>query len=135
MNTYALSLSRLAILVMATAQAGFAQAGPDSAIYTLYRTSVTDVTMRLHVATFDAADGQAYNRDNCAQAQQLFAAQAGVKVTFWCESGRFRAVSGGATGPSKQFTTGKAIEPTCGPSAAKLARGDKSAAPGYACTP
>ena len=46
--------------------------------------------MRLHVATFDAADGEAYNRGNCDQAKELFQAQPGVKTKFWCEKGRYR---------------------------------------------
>ena len=52
--------------------------------------SVLDENMRIHVATFDAAGGEAYNRGNCEQAQALFQAQPGVKTKFWCEKGRFR---------------------------------------------
>jgi hypothetical protein len=59
-------------------------------VYTLYRNSVTDVNMRIHVATFDAAEAMEYNRDNCAQAQLLFQNQQGVKTKFWCEMGHFR---------------------------------------------
>lgn len=50
--------------------------------FTLYRNSVTDEKMRIHVASFNAADGEAYNRDICEQAQQLFQAQSGVKTQF-----------------------------------------------------
>ena len=46
--------------------------------------------MRIHVASFNAADGEAYNRDICEQAQQLFQAQSGVKTQFWCEKGAFK---------------------------------------------
>jgi hypothetical protein len=46
--------------------------------------------MRIHVATFDSEDGEAYNRGNCEQAQLLFQAQPGVKTKSWCENGRFR---------------------------------------------
>ena len=62
----------------------------DGQTFVLYRNSVTDENMRIHVATFDAADGEAYNRGNCEQAQLLFQAQPGVKTKFWCEKGRFR---------------------------------------------
>ena len=59
-------------------------------VFTLYRNSVTDENMRIHVSTFDAADGEAYNRENCELAQLLFKAQPGVKTKFWCEKGRFK---------------------------------------------
>lgn len=62
----------------------------DGQTVALYRNSITDENMRLHVATFDATDGEAYNRGNCEQAQQLFQAQQGVKTKFWCEKGRFK---------------------------------------------
>ena len=62
----------------------------DSQTFSLYRNSVIDENMRIHVATFDASDGEAYNRGNCEQAQALFQAQLGVKTKFWCEKGRFR---------------------------------------------
>lgn len=63
----------------------------DSAsTYVLYRNSATDENMRLHVATFDSSDGEAYNRGNCDQARELFQAQPAVKTKFWCEKGRYR---------------------------------------------
>ena len=58
--------------------------------YTLYRNSVTDENMRIHVSTFDAQDGHAYNMSNCQTAQELFQKQDGVKTKFWCEKGKFR---------------------------------------------
>ena len=57
---------------------------------TLYRNSITDENIRIHVASFDAADGEPYNRGNCDQAQLLFQAQPGVKTKFWCEKGAFK---------------------------------------------
>ncbi|MSP86706.1 MAG: hypothetical protein EXR38_06360 [Methylotenera sp.] len=59
------------------------------ATYTLYRNSVTDPLMRLHVATFDAIDGVGYNQGNCQIAQELFQNQEGVTTKFWCEKRRF----------------------------------------------
>jgi hypothetical protein len=64
--------------------------GGDSATSVLYRNSATDSNMRIHVATFDADGGEAYNRGNCEQAQSLFQTQPGVKTKFWCEKGRYR---------------------------------------------
>lgn len=122
-------LSRHGMLILATVamQAAWAQAAPDAATYTLYRNSVTDAALRLHVATFDALDGAAYNRQNCAQAQQLFAAQQGVRVAFWCEPGKFRAIAASDHVPTfaEQLITGKPAERNCSPSASKLACGDK----------
>jgi hypothetical protein len=62
----------------------------DATAYTLYRSSLVMENARLHVATFDAADGAAYNNENCLSTRDLFQQQSGVKTTFWCEKGRFR---------------------------------------------
>ena len=62
----------------------------DDQVFTLYRNSVTDENMRIHVATFDASEKEEYNRGNCEQAQLLFQNQAGVKTKFWCEKGRYK---------------------------------------------
>lgn len=62
--------------------------GSDS--YTLYRNSILDPSMRIHVATFDAADGRSYNSENCAIAQSLFKSQSGVRTVFWCELGEHK---------------------------------------------
>jgi hypothetical protein len=69
-----------------------ALAGCDSGneIFTLYRNSGTNENMRIHVASFDATDGEVYNRGNCEQAQLLFQAQPEVKTKFWCEKGAFK---------------------------------------------
>lgn len=62
----------------------------ESQVFTLYRNSATDENMRIHAATFDAAEKEEYNRGNCEQAQVLFQNQPGVKTKFWCEKGRFK---------------------------------------------
>jgi hypothetical protein len=80
-------LKALLLLVFIIQVSGCNQTG-DS--FTLYRNSVTNENMRIHVASFDAADGEAYNRGNCEQAQVLFQAQQSVKVKFWCEKGAFK---------------------------------------------
>ena len=59
-------------------------------MYTLYRNSVLDESMRIHVATFDASEGEAYNRDNCTLAAELFQKQEGVQTKCWCEAGKFK---------------------------------------------
>lgn len=61
--------------------------GPDPVTrrYNLYRTSVVNDTLAVHVATFDATLGEAYNRENCERARALFQAQPGVQTKFWCE--------------------------------------------------
>ena len=57
--------------------------------YTLYRGSTVG-DMRIHVATFDAAEGGDYNQTNCKIAAELFVAQPDVSVTYWCEIGSYR---------------------------------------------
>lgn len=72
------------------------QASDSRFIWTLYRNSVTDPTMRIHIATFDSIDDQGtvsengltYNGANCDLARGLFQSQDGVKVKFWCEQGK-----------------------------------------------
>jgi hypothetical protein len=54
----------------------------DATVYTLYRNSVVIENARLHVATFDTADGEPYNSENCQAARDLFQQQPGVKTRF-----------------------------------------------------
>lgn len=46
--------------------------------------------MRVHVGSFDAADGDKYNSENCNLAAELFQKQEGIKTRFWCEKGAFK---------------------------------------------
>lgn len=62
----------------------------QSDTYTLYRNSITDENMRIHVASFNASDTGNYNQENCKIAQELFQKQDGVKTKFWCEKGVFK---------------------------------------------
>jgi len=63
----------------------------DHGIYTLYRASPADASMRIHVATFDASDASsAYNQENCRIAADLFVKQPGITVRYWCEQGPYR---------------------------------------------
>jgi hypothetical protein len=62
----------------------------DAGTHTLYRSSVVLPSARIHIATFDAADGDAHNRENCELARDLFQAQPGVLTRFWCEPGGFK---------------------------------------------
>ena len=68
-----------------------ASCGQNDTAYTLYRTSVVTPAARLHIATFDAREDASYNHENCETARSLFQDQPGVKVTFWCEKGTYRA--------------------------------------------
>lgn len=60
--------------------------------YTLYRDSPVfrDMPQRVHVATFNTAEGGTYNDENCRHAAILFNRQNGIVTTFWCEQGEFR---------------------------------------------
>ncbi|MGT2481777.1 hypothetical protein ACU4GR_29685 [Methylobacterium oryzae CBMB20] len=81
--TTALALAALCIALSACQ-------AQDASSYTLYRNSTLSDGARIHVATFDAADGEAYNRENCDAAASLFGGQPGTRTRFWCEKGRFR---------------------------------------------
>jgi hypothetical protein len=65
-------------------------AGCGDSTYTLYRSQVSNENARTHVATFDASDGQDYNKGNCEIAQDLFQKQSGVTVKYWCEKGQYK---------------------------------------------
>jgi len=63
----------------------------DDRSYTLYRTSLIPGVNRVHVATFDAATGDAsYNQENCLLAAKLFQDQPRVEARFWCEAGHYK---------------------------------------------
>lgn len=64
--------------------------GSESGVYTLYRNSIVDARMRIHLATFDAADGADYNSENCDLAAKLFRQQPRVETRFWCEKGPYK---------------------------------------------
>ena len=83
---------RILLLLLSCCCSATVAAGPapDEDIYTLYRDSVVPGVTRVHIATFDTSDGRDYNRENCMIARDLFLAQDGVAVNYWCEPGRFR---------------------------------------------
>ncbi len=83
-------LPRKSLAFAAVCSLLLAACGPsEGGVFTLYRNSVTDGNLRIHVATFDAHEKEEYNRGNCEQAQALFQNQPGVTAKFWCEKGRF----------------------------------------------
>lgn len=81
-------MARTHLLILALVLAGCDTRTPT---YTLYRSSMVAGVSRIHIATFDSNDGEEYNRENCQSTADLFQAQPGVKVRYWCEKGRFRA--------------------------------------------
>ncbi|MGH6934572.1 MAG: hypothetical protein ACRED2_00045 [Methylocella sp.] len=86
-----LSSSHFVAAAIAAALVGCGGSGAsENELFVLSRNSAFDENMRIHVATFDASDGEAYNKGNCEQSQALFQAQPGVKTKFWCEKGRFK---------------------------------------------
>lgn len=62
----------------------------DQAVYTLYRSPGVG-THHIHVATFDAPDGEAYNKENCEIVAGLMQGQPGVSVQYYCHAGRARS--------------------------------------------
>lgn len=79
---------RHATFVLCALMAGCGGGGGDQ--YTLYRNSILDANLRIHIATFDTSDGDAYNNENCNLAARLFQQQPEVKARFWCEKGTFK---------------------------------------------
>lgn len=78
------------VLIIGAAVALLAGCSSDAGTYTLYRSSPLSDSMRVHVATFDAKDGDKYNNENCQLAASLFNAQPGIETKFWCEKGTFQ---------------------------------------------
>jgi len=62
----------------------------ESNVYTLYRNSPIDITMRIHVASFDSSNGSTFNMSYCQTAQELFQKNEGSNFKFWCEKGKFK---------------------------------------------
>ena len=62
----------------------------DGSVYTLYRSSPTDPSMRIHIASFDSDESEKYNQENCAVVLDLMQRQPGVTARYWCEKGHFR---------------------------------------------
>jgi len=86
-----LFLNLIFIVVVQPAFASDASRADSDSSFTLYRTSTATNgdTMRIHIATFDAAYGVEYNQENCEIAQRLFLAQPAVTVRYWCERGYY----------------------------------------------
>jgi len=65
------------------------RAGPEET-YTLYRSGMMNgPNARVHIATFDAKQGAAYNSQNCEIAKMLFTRQNSDTSEYWCEQGYF----------------------------------------------
>ena len=61
---------------------------PD--VYTLYRSSPVDSSMRVHWASFDADQSEGYNQENCMAGADAMNAIPGITVRYWCEKGKYR---------------------------------------------
>jgi hypothetical protein len=75
--------------------------GSQSQTVTLYRNSPFDHSLRVHWATFDAADKGNYNLNNCLMAARVLNAnvtasarsegkQRDLAAGFWCETGNYQ---------------------------------------------
>lgn len=72
---------RSVLLVTCTALFGC----DDSTDWRLYRGSIVGGVDKVHMATFDALEKGSYNEGNCKLTADLFQAQPGVTVPYWCE--------------------------------------------------
>ena len=92
-------LDRSWVLLLACfAVVGCDGASTDVQIATLYRNSILDPQMRIHVGTFDANEKRnTYNIQNCEMTSRLLNANVQVRSTksteqevgFWCEPGDY----------------------------------------------
>jgi hypothetical protein len=80
---------RMKWIMLAGLVALSACAGGDNS-YTLYTTSPGLDNTRMHIATFDAAQPDSYNRENCDHVRDLFIKLPGTQARYWCEKGRYR---------------------------------------------
>lgn len=63
----------------------------NDAVFTLYRNSPIDASMRIHVASFDTRDSAPnYNQENCTTVADVMQSQPRVTARYWCEKGRYR---------------------------------------------
>lgn len=80
----------LVVVAVAALAAGafwwFSSSSRDD-VFSLYRSSLVPGG-KAHIATFDAREGDGYNRENCDIVRALMAERPEVTVTFWCEKGR-----------------------------------------------
>jgi hypothetical protein len=88
-------------IVAAVAVTSCSSQAPGAERFTLYRNSFMDHSMRVHWATFDAAESDRnYNRNNCEMAARLLNANAAASARaegkepdpglgFWCEPGGY----------------------------------------------
>jgi hypothetical protein len=83
-------LARVALLVLLLALQTCSQPAEAGNVYTLYRSSLANDSLRIHVASFNAAGGGTFNRDSCEYTRDLYQAQPGIKTRFWCEKGTYR---------------------------------------------
>ena len=81
-------------IILSAALAALALGGPswadEATAFALMRNSVIDPAQRIHVASFDTDNGEAYNRENCNLVATLLQRQEGVTARFWCEKGSFK---------------------------------------------
>lgn len=61
----------------------------ESNVYTLYRSSIVDTDLRVHIASFNTDEKESYNKENCFLAASLFQDQPFVETKFWCEKGKY----------------------------------------------
>ena len=85
-------VSTLALVFAFPAIAGERTNVDEKSVYTLYQGMPTldGGVMRLHVATFDAAEGIEWNRNNCETVARLYKPVEVGRVSHWCEPGRFK---------------------------------------------
>ena len=80
------SVPAIAVALLLTS-AALAQPADERAVWTLYRENTVDHKTAVHIATFDAAQGERYNREHCLIVRDLLQGPPGGRIRYWCEPG------------------------------------------------
>lgn len=78
-------MKRLAALLCILAAPLAAQ---EADVYSLYRASEKDRLAAIHIATFEAEDGQEDNAGICWQVAEMLQARPEATLRYWCKPGR-----------------------------------------------
>ena len=92
MGTVKIGLLAAIIVLQSCNQVPLIQSKNDTT-YTLYRNSILDANMRIHVATFDSEEGGKlnpdYNNASCRETAELYNKYDTAGKLWWCEVGKF----------------------------------------------
>ena len=83
----------LALFVLMGASQSISAKTTEENVFTLIRNNHVNPLIRVHIATFDTANGSVFNARHCQKAQEYFqkaAKELGSVEKLWCEKGYFK---------------------------------------------